>query len=153
MKKIISFFVCMNLCITLAMPVSAAEIMPKENVIEKEEASTTLGSNSFSKVLPKLSSVNGTASKIVTFSTGSTSGSAQITSIKLYVRVASGSSPFILNMQAPDGTTYSFVITKSETIILDNFNGCDLSGSWKIWIETQGTASTADITVTLNYSY
>lgn len=149
-EKILSIFLCLSLCIIYTLPVLAAEVMPKENVIEKEEIGETTG---FSKALPKLSSVNGTASRIVSFTTGSTSGSAQITSIRLYISVASGSFPFILNIQAPDGTVYSFVITKSGPIILDDFNGCDPSGSWKVWIETQGIASTATITVTLNYSY
>lgn len=151
MKKILSIILCMGLCIMYTLPVSATEAVPKENDIEKEEISATSGSNYFSGVLPKLSSTSSTASRVVTLPTGSTSGSAHVTSIRLYVRA--GGYPFILYLQAPDGTIYSFVITKSETITLDNINGCNPSDSWKIWIETQGTVSTATITATIYYDY
>lgn len=153
MKKVLSMILCVSLCIMYALPISAAEVVPKEIDIEKEEVSATSGSNSFSKTLPKLISINGTESGIVTITSGSISGNVQVTSIKLYVRVSSGSDSFIIYIQAPDGTIYSFVVTESGTIIIDNFNGCDPTGSWKIWIETQGTISTANITMTVNYSY
>ncbi len=150
MKKLMSIITCMTLCVMMAMPVSAAEVMSKENVIEKEEVSATSGSNCFSRTLSKLNLINGTAS----FSSGSLSGNGQVvTSISLYVRVPSGSFPFILNLQAPDGTTCSVAITESGTIILDDFNGCSPSGSWKIWFEPQGTVSTATITVKVCYDY
>ncbi len=154
MKKVLSIVLCMSLCIMCTLPISAAEVMPKKNGIEKEEVSTTSGSNYFSKILPKLNSINGTVSNVVTFSSGSISGSERVvTSISLYVRVSSGSDPFIIYIQAPDGTIYSFVITTSGTITIDNFNGCDPKGSWKIWIETQGTVSSATITAKICYDY
>ena len=103
------------------LPVSAAEIMPKENVIEKEEISATSGSNYFSHTLPRLALMNGTA----TFSSGSISGNAQVTSISLYVRVSSRSSPVIIYIQAPDGTIYSFRIAASVTITSNQFNLMD----------------------------
>ncbi len=150
MKKVLSMILCVSLCIMYALPVSAAEVMPKENVIEKEEVSAISGSNFFSRTLSKLSLINGTA----TFSSGSISGSEQfVTSLSLSVRVASGISPFILYIQAPDGTTNSVVITKSTTINLDDFNGCNPSGSWKIWSEPQGALLTATIRVTVYYDY
>jgi len=149
-KNVLSVILCISLCIMYALPVSAAEVMPKENIIEKEEISAT---SSFSKVLPKLSSINGTASKVVTITSGFISNGAQITSIGLFVSVSSGSSPLILYIQAPDGTRYSFVITKSGIITIDNFNGYDPSGNWKIWIETQGTVTTVSGTIKVNYSY
>ncbi len=153
MRKVFSMILCISLCIMYALPVSAAELMPKENIIEKEEISATSSSNYFSKALPMLSSTNGIASRVVTITSGSIVGSAQVTSIRLYVRVSSGSDPCILYIQAPDGTIYSFVITKSGIITIDNFNGCDPSGNWKIWIETQGTMSTVSGTIKVNYSY
>lgn len=153
MKKVLSIILCVSLCIMYTLPVSAAEVMPKENVIEKEEINATSASNSFSKTLTKLSSTNGTTSRVATFTSGSISGNAQITSIRLYVRASSGSDPFIIYIQAPDGTTDSVLMMGTGTIELDCFNGCNPSGSWKIWIETQGIASTADITMTVCYSY
>ena len=154
MKKVLSIILCMNLFIIYTLPVSAAEVMPRENVIEKEEISATSGSNYFSRTLPRLNSINGATSSVATISSGSISGSDKVvTSIKLFIRIASGSDPFIIYIQAPDGTIYSFVVTTGGTITIDNLNGCDPTGSWKIWIETQGTVSTASITMTVNYSY
>lgn len=150
MRKVLSIILCISLCIMYTLPVSASEEMPKENVIEKENVSAISGSNCFSHTLSKLNLINGTAS----FSSGSLSGSGQVvTSISLYVRVPSGNFPFILNLQAPDGTTCSVAITESGTIILDDINGCSPSGSWKIWFEPQGTVSTATITVKVCYDY
>ena len=98
-------------------------------IIEKEDVSATSGSNSFSRTLSKLALMNGTA----TFSSGSISSNAQVTSISLYVRASSGSFPVIIYIQAPDGTTQSGVITQSGTITFNDFSGCNPSGSWKIW--------------------
>lgn len=154
MKKVLSIILSISLCLIMPIQVSAMEVIPKENVVEKEKSNTsTHASNSFSKSFPKLISANGIASNIAAFSTGSISSSAQITSISIYVRVSTGSDPFILYVQAPDGTIYSFVITKSGTITINDFNGCDPSGTWKIWIETQGTVSTISGTFKVNYSY
>lgn len=83
--------------------------------------------------------MNGTA----TFSSGSISSNAQVTSISLYVRASSGSFPVIIYIQAPDGTTQSGVITQSGTITFNDFSGCNPSGSWKIWFEAQETLATA----------
>lgn len=151
MKKILSIFMCMNLCIMLAIPVSAAEVLSKENVIEKEEISTTSSSDYYSKALPILSSTNGTASKVVTISVDSMSDSMQVTSISLYIRL--GGSPCMLYIQAPYETIYTFNLTKGGNITVDDFNGCDPSGNWKIWIETQGTASTVSGTIKVYYGY
>lgn len=153
MKKVLSIILSMSLCFLLPIQVSAAEVMPKENVIEKEEVSATTGSSFFSKSLLKLNSINGTTSKVVTFTSGSVASGAQVTSVKVFVNKSTGSDPFIIYIQAPDGTIYSFLVTGSETIVLDCFNGCNPSGSWKIWIETQGFVSTANITLTVYYSY
>ncbi len=150
MKKIFSIILCMSLCMLCVLPVSAAEVLPKEDVKEREEINATSDLNYVSKVLPKLNSINGIASNCVTVSTGSVSGNIQMTSISFYVRVSGD--PFILYVQAPDGTMYSFVIAKSGTVTIDDLNGCSPSGTWKIWIETLGTASTATITVKMNYS-
>lgn len=147
MKKVLSIILCMSLCIMCTLTVSAAEVMP----IEKEEVSGTSGSNYFRKILPRLSSTNGTASDVATLSSGSVSGSAQVTSISLYVRV--GGDPFKLYVQAPDGTLFWTVIDATGTIVVDNSNGENLPGTWSIWIETLGTASYATITATLNYNY
>lgn len=66
----------MNLCIMFIMPISATEVMAKENIIENEEVIVASSSNYFGKTLPRLSSTNGTTSRIVTFASGFISGSA-----------------------------------------------------------------------------
>lgn len=86
MKKVLSIIMCMSLFIMWTLPVSAAEVISKENIIEKEDVSATSGSNSFSRTLSKLALMNGTA----TFLSGSISSNAQVTSISLYVRASSG---------------------------------------------------------------
>ena len=151
MKKVISIILCMSLFIMCTLPVSAAEVMPKENVMEKEEISAIAGENYFSKILPKLNSVNGTESNVVNFSPGSTSGGTKITSMSFNVRALGDS--FVLYIQAPDGTIYSFLITENKTITIDNFNSCNPSDTWKIWIKTLGAVSTASITAKISYSY
>ena len=54
MKKVLSIIMCMSLFIMWTLPVSAAEVISKENIIEKEDVSATSGSNSFSRTLSKL---------------------------------------------------------------------------------------------------
>ncbi len=66
MKKVLSFILCISLCIMYTLPVSAMEVISKENIIEQEEVSVPASSNYFSKILPKINSANGVASKIVT---------------------------------------------------------------------------------------
>ncbi len=149
MKKVLSIILCMSLFIMCTLPVSAAEVMTKENVLEKEELSAILNSNCFSRTLSGLALMNGTA----TVSSGSISGNAQVTSISLYVRISSGSSPVIVYIQAPDGTRYSFRITTSGTITSNQFNGCDPSGTWKIWVEPKEIIPSITLKVCYDYIY
>ena len=149
MKKVLSIILCMSLYIMCTLSVSAAEVMPKENVIEKEEINATSGSNYFRSQTIRLNSVNGGTPSKVSISTGSVSGN--ISSIVLNVRA--GGDPFKLYLQSPDGTLFWIVMDSSGEIGIDNFNGQNLSGSWMIWIETLGTTSTATISTKINYDY
>lgn len=149
MKKLVPIITSVVLGVMMAMPVSAEGALPKENVLEKEELSATLNSNCFSRTLSRLALMNGTA----TVSSGSISGNAQVTSISLYVRVSSGSSPVIIYIQAPDGTIYSFHITTSGTITSNQFNGCDPSGDWKIWVEPKEIIPSITLKVCYDYIY
>lgn len=149
MKKLVPIITSMVLGVMMAMPVSAAGALPKENVLEKEELSATLNSNCFSRTLSRLALMKGA----VTVSSGSISGNAQVTSISLYVRVSSGSSPVIIYIQAPDGTIYSFRITTSETITSNQFNGCDPSGDWKVWVEPKEIIPSITLKVCYDYIY
>lgn len=154
MKKVLQFFLCMNLCIMLAMPVSAAEVVSEEDVIEVEETKTSMYvTNYYSKVLGKLSSINGIASKDITFCPASATGGSTeyVTSVQLHVRVSGN--PCVLYLQASDGTIHNITITSNKIIILDELNDSDPFGNWKVWIETTGISSRADITMRIYYNY
>ena len=43
--------------------------------------------------------------------------------------------------------------SKSGTITINDFNGFDPSGKWKIWIVTKGTVSTSTETIKVYYTY
>lgn len=87
MKKVLSIILCMSLCILYPLQVSAAEVLPKKDFAKKDEGSIISASNYYSKALPELRSANGTSSRVITFSLGSISGSMQVTSISLNVRL------------------------------------------------------------------
>ena len=42
---------------------------------------------------------------------------------------------------------------KNGTITINDFNGFDPSGKWKIWIVTKGTVSTSTETIKVYYTY
>lgn len=149
MKKVLSIILSMSLCFLLSIQVSAAEEMPKENVIEKEEVSATTGSSSYISRTIRLNSTSGSESAHASISTGSSSGN--ISSIIFNVRT--GGDPFKLYLQAPDGTLFWIVMDTTGEIGVDNSNGKDLSGSWTIWIETLGTASSATISAKIYYDF
>ena len=44
-------------------------------------------------------------------------------------------------------------VSKSGTITINDFNGFDPSGKWKIWIVTKGTVSTSTETIKVYYTY
>lgn len=149
MKKVLSIILSMSLCFLLPIQVSAAEVMPKENVIEKEEVSATTGSSNYISRTIRLNSISGSESAHASISTGSVIGN--ISSIVFNVR-ASGD-PFKLYLQAPDGTLFWITMDSTGDIGVDNSNGKDLSGSWTIWIETLGTASSATISAKIYYDF
>ena len=120
------------MCVAFTIPISAREKV-QENEAEKLFDDVSYLTNYFTKTI-KLNSVNGISSGIVTISSGSITGNTETISIILNIRANAGSDPFILYIQAPDGTVYSIFVTGSKTIELSFFNGCNPSGSWKIWI-------------------
>ena len=136
MKKIISYFLSgIVLCTALLVtPVSAAEVAPAEETITINSTVSVRATNYWTKTTTKLNSVYGTASNISTVSSGSVSGSnPQILKIEVYSRVSS--------------------VSKSGTITINDFNGFDPSGKWKIWIVTKGTVSTSTETIKVYYTY
>lgn len=149
MKKLMPIITSVVLCVMMAMPVSAAEVMSKENVLEKEEVSATTGSSYYISRTIRLNSTSGSESAHASISTGSVIGN--ISSIIFNVRA--GGNPFKLYLQAPDGTLFWITMDSTGDIGVDNSNGKDLSGTWTIWIETLGTASSATISAKIYYDF
>lgn len=114
----------------------------------------TTGSNYFSKITPKLNSLNGSAAT-ATLSSGSCSGTERsITSVSVYCRVSSGSSSYTLYVISPEGTVLSKSCgTSSTTYTFTGFNGEDPQGNWTIIIVSNGTVTTVTATLKVNYNY
>lgn len=153
MKRRLSLLLVLTLLCTLfAMPVSAAEAA---NYTENQAVVTaTSGSNYFSKITPRLNSLNGYPAT-ATLSSGSCSGNERsITSVSVSCRVSNGSSRYTLYVISPDGTTLSKSCgTGNETYTFTGFNGEDPKGDWTIIIITNGTVTTITATLKVNYNY
>ncbi len=52
-----------------------------------------------------------------------------------------------------NGNVNYTTVSKSGTITINDFNGFDPSGKWKIWIVTKGTVSTSTETIKVYYTY
>ena len=65
----------------------------------------------------------------------------------MYSRVSSGSDSFYLYVEDGNGNVNYTTVSKSGTITINDFNGFDPSGKWKIWIVTKGTVSTSTETI------
>lgn len=156
MKKILSMITCMMLCIMLVMPVSAAG-MPQTEETEKtmqDSPSLLASTNYFTGSTVKLNSLNGTSSTISTISSGSVLGTnPKVTSVKLNVTVSSGSAPFYLYVEDPNGNVDYTTVSRSGSVSFSSFNGVRPNGKWKVYIVTKGTVSTATARMTVNYSY
>lgn len=155
MKKIMSYLSGIALCAALLVtPVSAAEIVPSEEAITTESTDSVRATNYWTKTTTKLNSVYGAASNTSTVSSGSVSGTnPQISKIEVYSKVSSGSDSFYLYIEDGNGNVYYTTVSKSGTITINDFNGLDPSGKWKIWIVTKGTVSTSTETIKVYYTY
>lgn len=142
-KLFMSFIACFMACMMFAIPVMAA-------------------SYTWSKTTIKLNAINGGSSATSTVTSGSIIGTnPQITKVEFYCNVASGTDPYTIYVQSPDGTIASFSgPTKSGSFTTDVFNGEKPGSTWKIWIVNNGVsyngniypASTVTITITVTYS-
>ena len=89
-RALTSIAVCFMACLMFSMPVLAA-------------------SNSFSKTTVKLNAIDGGVSQIAKVSSGSVLGTnPKITQVKVYLNVASGTDPFDLYIESPEGTVIGF---------------------------------------------
>lgn len=153
MKRKLSLLLVLTLLCTLfAMPVSAAEA--ESHTEDQAVVTATSGSNYFSKITPKLNSLNGSAAT-ATLSSGSCSGNERsITSVSVYCRVSSGSSRYTLYVISPEGTVLSKSCgTSSTTYNFTGFNGEDPKGDWTIMIVSNGVVTTVTATLKVNYNY
>ncbi len=58
-----------------------------------------------------------------------------------------------LYVEDGNGNVNYTTVSKSGTITINDFNGFDPSGKWKIWIVTKGTVSTSTETIKVYYTY
>ena len=77
----------------------------------------------------------------------------RIIGLYVYSRVSSGSDSFYLYVEDGNGNVNYTTVSKSGTITINDFNGFDPSGKWKIWIVTKGTVSTSTETIKVYYTY
>ena len=151
-RKLSLLLVVTLLCTLFVTPVSAAEAASYTG--DQAVVTATSGSNYFSKITPKLNSLNG-SSAMATLSSGSCSGNERsITSVSVNCRVSSGSSRYTLYVISPDGTTLSKSCgTSSTTYTFKGFNGEDPKGDWIIIIISDGVVTTVTATLKVNYNY
>ena len=76
-----------------------------------------------------------------------------VANLEVYSRVSSGSDSFYLYVEDGNGNVNYTTVSKSGTITINDFNGFDPSGKWKIWIVTKGTVSTSTETIKVYYTY
>ena len=97
-------------------------------------------------------------------SSGSVLGTnPKITQVKVYLNVASGTDPFDLYIESPEGTVARLTpSTKSRTYYVTDFVCENPKGDWYLQIENLGKtydpnklypASTVTATITVTYSY
>ena len=150
-RKLSLLLVVTLLCTLFVTPVSAAEAASYTG--DQAVVTATSGSNYFSKITPKLNSLNG-SSAMATLSSGSCSGNERsITSVSVNCRVSSGSSRYTLYVISPDGTLSKSCGTSSTTYTFTGFNGEDPKGDWIIIIISDGVVTTVTATLKVNYNY
>ena len=157
MKKFLSIITSIVLSVAIfVMPVSAAEVTSVErgDTITISSDASVYATSYWTKTTTELISINGEKSSVLTFSSGSVSGTEpKITKVEAYCIVSSGSDPFYLWIEDANGNAHCAVVSQSGTIITTAFNGLDPRGKWKVWIVTKETISIATITIKVYYTY
>ena len=144
-RALTSIAVCFMACLMFSMPVLAA-------------------SNSFSKTTVKLNAIDGGVSQIAKVSSGSVLGTnPKITQVKVYLNVASGTDPFDLYIESPEGTVARLTsFARLSKYLVTDFVRPDPIAVWSLQIENLGKtydpnklypASTVTATITVTYSY
>lgn len=120
-----------------------------------------LAASSFSKTTVKLNAYSGGISTKSQVTSGTVGDNKSVTKVELRCNVSSGSDPYTLYVESPEGTTASFVgPIPSDTITTTAFNGEDPYGTWTIWIKNSGVSyngnikpvSTVTVTIKVFYS-
>lgn len=124
-------------------------------------ATPALAAGSFSKTTVKLNAYSGGISTKSKVTSGTVGDNQSITKVELRCTVSSGSDPYTLYVQSPEGSIESFAgPIPSDTIPTTTFNGEDPSGTWTIWIKNNGVStngniypvSTVTVTIKVHYS-
>lgn len=142
-KFFTSLLVCILTFLLFSMPVLAA-------------------TSSFSKTTSKMNAING-LTVTNSFTGSAVSNNASITQVKVYLNVSSGSDPFNVYLQSPEGTIAQLTpSTTSGTYYLNDFNGESPKGTWYISVENLNVTynptrlyptSTVTPTITVTYRY
>lgn len=152
-KKIVSLLTaCLLMCSFSATSVSAAEVVPVQEVKIVQEESSARATDYFSGLTGTMNSYNGVQSRIFERSSGSIPSDAKITSVEAYVSVSSGSSPFYLVIKSPNGVMKETYVRSSGYYTLD-FSGVNAYGTWQVYIYSTGGVSTATANVKYYYQY
>lgn len=104
-----------------------------------------------------MNSLNGIQSAKSPITCSPYDSNAKTSSVEVNVTVSSGSSPFYIIIESPDGTAKrEKLITSSTKFTITDLTTTDAAGKWQVSIRTQGTqnvVSTATATVKVNYTY
>ena len=155
MKKKLStlLLVATMACATFAMPVAAAEPMPND-VHAGTVSMVPFANSSFSGSTRVLNALNGGSSIQSPISSGTVSPDARITGVTVNATVSSGSASSTLYVRSPGGKTASRTLGgSSATLNFTEFNTENPSGTWNVWIVTNGTVTTVNARMTVNYSF
>ncbi len=104
-----------------------------------------------------MNSLNGVASAKSPITCSPYDVKAKTSTVEVNVTVSSGSSPFYIIIESPDGTVKrEKLITSSTKFTITDMTSADANGKWQVSIRTQGTSNvvaTATATVKVNYTY
>ena len=135
----------------IALPVYSYSVVADEKFeFDGETFSTITGS--FSGSTGTMNSLNGNPSAAWNISSGSTHADARVTGVTVNTTVSNGSARFTLHVQHPNGRIATRSVGSSGSVNLNDFNGIDAGGTWRVWISTDGVVSTATARMTVNHA-
>lgn len=154
MKKKISFVLTsVMLILSMAFPVSAAEITTTEEGTVIDEMVTA--SNYFNGSTGTMNSWYGADSAAWPISSPSMSvGNPAVTKVTVTVTKKSSSDNFYIFVESPEGTIeYKPVTGSGSYYFYTEFDNEDPEGTWYVWIKSYGGIATATARLRVDYTY